>query len=181
MFRRRRFIRPNPLNPDQMATLVRANRLVSEGRPLEAGPLFALVAEALQQSRHPRRAANLYARASHSFADGNDEQATLKYARQALSLFAQTKMVPRQAAFYTNITRKLSTKGMAKAAAELQGEFGDQVAALPARLRLAPQPRHGLLPTTCPKCGAPMHADALEWVDEHTVECVYCGTLIREE
>jgi hypothetical protein len=38
-----------------------------------------------------------------------------------------------------------------------------------------------LLPTTCPGCGGPIRADEVEWVDEVTAECPYCGSAVRGE
>lgn len=37
------------------------------------------------------------------------------------------------------------------------------------------------LPTNCPKCGAPLQSDKVDWVDENTAECPYCGNSIRSE
>jgi hypothetical protein len=38
-----------------------------------------------------------------------------------------------------------------------------------------------LLPTKCPGCGGPIHADEVEWSDEATAECPYCGSAVRAE
>jgi hypothetical protein len=181
MLRRRRLFQTNPMSSDQIAILVRANQLMAGGKPLEAGPLFAQVADAMKSSNHPRRAANLYTRAAHAFADGNDGQAALKYARAALILFTQAKMARRAIEFYTNITRKLSTKGMKAAADALQSEYGAQIEALPVGPNTGNRPAHGQLPTACPKCGAPVHGDEVTWVDSSTIECEYCGASIRSE
>ncbi len=181
MFRRRQMMQANPLNAGQLAVLVQANQLVSKGKPLQAAALFVQVAQAMQASNHPRRAANLYTRAAHAFADGNEGPSALNYSRQALALFIEYNMPVRARTFFTNITRKLGDKGMNGAAEALQREFGAQIAALPAALRPAAQPQHGLLPTNCPKCGAPVHSEDATWVDESTVECEYCGALLRAE
>ncbi len=44
-----------------------------------------------------------------------------------------------------------------------------------------PAKRLPRLPTRCPSCGAPVDPRDVEWVDEATVECDYCGSLIRAE
>lgn len=181
MFRRRPRIQANPLTPDQLAILIKANQWMSEGNPSDAGSLFAELADAMQHSNHPRRAANLYARAAHAFADGNNEQAALKYARTALALFTQFNMLRRTPVFFTNITNKMKTKGMNVAAEALQREFGAQIATQPVTSRQVNRLQRGLLPTNCPKCGAVVNSDEADWVDDNTVECEYCGTLIRTE
>jgi hypothetical protein len=181
MFRRRSRFQDNPMAADQLALLIKANQLTASGKPLEAGPLFADVAEAMQRSNHPRRAANLYARAAHAFADGNNKQATLDYSRKALALLTQFKMIRRAPMFFANITRKMVDKGMNAASDALRREYGVQ---MPAQL-VATQPANlqhrGILPISCPKCGAAVHSDSVDWVDDSTAECEYCGTLIQVE
>ncbi len=178
MFRRRRMMQAMPLTAPQLEQMVQANQLLAQGKKLEAGAIFAGVADELKDSNHPRRAANVYTRAAHAYADGNDASNALACSRQALSLFIQNKMARRAAMFYTNITRKMSAHGMKEAEVALRGEFADKVAGQTFEPRQAPHP-HGTLPTDCPKCGAPVHGDDVNWVDEHTVECEYCGALIR--
>jgi hypothetical protein len=94
-----------------------------------------------------------------------------------LSLFIQYQMVQRTPVFYGNITRKLTNKGMKNAAEALVKEFGPVVGGMAAPAPAA-FPR-GSLPTTCPKCGAPLHGSEVIWVDAITAECAYCGTSIR--
>jgi hypothetical protein len=38
-----------------------------------------------------------------------------------------------------------------------------------------------LLPTHCPACGAAVRPDEVEWLDDVTAECAYCGSPVREE
>jgi hypothetical protein len=181
MFHRNTRFQDNPLSANQLADLVKANHLVSEGKPLDAARLFADMADELQRSNHPRRAANLYARAAHAFADGNNEQAALEKARKALALFTQFRMVGRTTMFFSNITRKMTVKGMKVAAEALQQEYGIQITPMPLESRQENRRQSGLLPTNCPNCGATVHRDEVEWVDDNTVECEYCGTLVRIE
>jgi hypothetical protein len=182
MFRRFRnpAFQANPLRPALMQTLNQANRFVANGQPGQAAPLFADVAGEMEATQHPRRAANLHAQAAHAYADSHNPQAALAQARAALTLFIQYQMVQRTPVFYTNITRKLTNNGMPNAAAALEKEFGSRVGAVPAPVSLAAG-QHGRLPTNCSKCGAPIHADEATWVDANTVECDYCGSLIRSE
>lgn len=181
MFRRRRPFRPRALGPDLMARLAQANQLQAQGKALEAARLFAQLANGMQARQHPRRAANLYARAAHASADGNDEPSALLYSRQALTLFTQVQMPARASAFYTNITRKMHNQGMQAQAETLQEEFGEKLPAIPAPTPTGSRSTRPLLPTNCPKCGARVHTEDATWVDDRTVECEYCGSLIRSE
>jgi hypothetical protein len=182
MFRRFRnpVFQPNPLTPAQMQNLNQANRLTANGQPGQAAPLFADVAGQMEATHHPRRAANLHALAAHAYADSRNEQAALVQARAALTLFIENQMARRTPVFYTNITRKFTNNGMPNAAAALAKEFGSRVGGMPAPVTPVAGP-HGRLPTNCGKCGAPIHTNEANWVDEGTVECDYCSSLIRAE
>jgi hypothetical protein len=37
------------------------------------------------------------------------------------------------------------------------------------------------LPEKCPYCGATIHPDLVEVIDEMTVECLYCGSVVQAE
>jgi len=180
----RRFRNPgfqaNPLGPIQMRTLSQANQLVAAGQPAQAAPLFADLASEMEATNHPRRAANLHAQAAHAYTDSQDGPAALIHARAALTLFLQYQMVRRTPVFYANITRKLTNKGMKNASEALVKEFGSRVGPILAAVT-PPAGQHGLLPTNCPKCGAPIHGDEANWIDSSTVECDFCGSLIRPE
>jgi hypothetical protein len=87
-------------------------------------------------------------------------------------------MDKRSTMFYANITRKLNDKGMKNVADALISEYGPRIAALPAGAA-SPAQKHGLLPSDCPQCGAPIHVDKAGRADSSTVECAYCGSQIR--
>jgi hypothetical protein len=180
----RRFRNPttqsNPLAAEMMQILNQANRLAANGQPGQGGQLFAQVADEMEASNHPRRAANLHAQAAHAYADSHNPQAVLAQARLALNLFIQNQMVWRTPVFYAKITRKLNNHGMPEAAEVLTQEFSGRVGGMPAPRQRAAG-RGGSLPTNCSKCGAPILADELTWVDDRTIECNYCGALIRAE
>ena len=38
-----------------------------------------------------------------------------------------------------------------------------------------------ILPTHCPSCGAAIKPDVVEWLDDVTAECGYCGSPVLEE
>ncbi|MGA2503035.1 MAG: hypothetical protein ABSG01_02980 [Anaerolineales bacterium] len=182
MFRRirRAAFQASTINPVQMQSLTNANQLVASGHPGQAAPLFANLAQEMEIAAHPRRAANLHAQAAHAYADSQNEQAALDQARRALNLFIQCKMINRFPVFYTNITRKLTNKGMKSASETLMSEFGSKIGPMSAN-QTPSLPHQGQLPTNCSKCGAPIHKNDANWVDDQTIECDFCGSLIRSE
>ncbi len=177
MFRRNRLQRGR-LEEAFLARLVEANRLLAAGQAAQAAPLFAQLAQALEASNHPRRAANLHARAAHAFADAaalaGHEGAALDHAHRALYLFQQHAMAQRFAQFYGNINRHFQARGMGSASATLQREFG-----LPVELAPAPAQATARLPGSCPKCGAPVRSDEVDWIDTSSAECPYCGAVLQ--
>jgi len=186
-----------PLGADQLALLQQANQLMASGHAGQAAPLFAQLAAQMEASNHPRRAANLHARAAHAFADSQAGQMALGQARSALNLFIANRMGLRAPTFFSNITRKMGNHGMQNAATALQQEYAGRLRAGPLMRRrqgglgaagagetmpAAPAaPAHGTLPTSCPKCGAPVHGGDANWLDNNTAECDYCGALLRAE
>ena len=171
---------PNPqLGADQLALLKQANELMAAGNASEAAPLFAQLAAQMEATNHSRRAANLHARAAHAFADSQAGQMALGQARSALNLFIANGMALRTPMFYSNITRKLGRGGMQNAARSLQQEYSGRLGV--AAAQPAPARHRGSLPTSCPKCGAPVHGSEANWVDDNTAECDYCGALMRAE
>ncbi|MGD0003140.1 MAG: hypothetical protein ABSE06_02795 [Anaerolineaceae bacterium] len=180
-FFRRRNIRGFQLGPVQMQVLSEANRLLAAGHPGEAAQLFANLAQQMEGSNHPRRAANLHAQAAHAYADNQDATDALTHARRALTLFLQYQMVERTPRFYANIERKLRARNMSTAADSLQAEFGKQVGSLP-QPQVQPQaPGQQRLPPTCPQCGAPVRGDEVDWINQYSAECIYCGAVIQTE
>jgi len=41
--------------------------------------------------------------------------------------------------------------------------------------------RKPVLPTHCPSCGGALRPDEVEWLNDITAECAYCGSPVREE
>ena len=179
MFRRNRpFAQNSPLNAAQIEVLTKANQMVANGNPGDAAPLFAQLARDLG-SNHPRRAANLHAVAAHAYADSANEALALAQARAALGMFIQNNMVNRTPVFYANISRKFDKMGMKTAASTLQNEFGEKVGAKGAQVPARPPTGRGVIPTNCPKCGAPLSRASATWINDQTAECEYCGSAIR--
>ena len=177
MFRRRLAMQKDVLSASQIEVLAKANQLAANNNAADAAPLYAELARELDVP-HPRRAANLHARAAHAYADAGNEQLALAQARAALTMFIQYRMINRTPVFFANITRKFNNKGMKNSASALQNEFGNRVGPMPPSTG-SRSAKRGVLPTNCPKCGAPIHSDEATWIDDLTAECDYCGAAIR--
>jgi hypothetical protein len=168
--------RASALQPSEQRRLEEANQLLEDNKPAQAAPIFAKLAEVLTSAKQPKRAASLHAQAALAFAKSRNESA-LTQARTALTLMLQYKLDGQASAFYNELTRELTKRGLKVAAETLTSEFGDKVPQpIPFDSRAAQLAR---LPSNCPHCGAPLRSSDVHWVDALTMECGFCGTPIR--
>ncbi|MGB8645480.1 MAG: hypothetical protein WCF84_09600 [Anaerolineae bacterium] len=161
-----------------MQQLYRANQLLMNGQAAEAAALFAQLAVELERLGHPRRAANLHVQAARAYAEARIEKNATEEGRTALNQFLQLGMAQRAARFYQNVRRRMQELGMKGAADALQKEFEGKVPKVEAGDAPAAK---GRLPAKCSQCGAPVRSDEVDWIDAHSAECVYCGSVVQTE
>lgn len=174
--RMRRFVRHSgSLQSVLVETLGRANHLLEQGKPGQAAKLFAQLAQGAENTGHPRKAANLYAQAALAFADAHADADALNQARIALNQFIQLEMDERATTFLSNITTKLRSNGKASIAETLEREFSDKI---DTSASAEPELRKRL-PAKCPQCAAPVRTDEVDWIDDASAECAYCGAVVQ--
>jgi hypothetical protein len=104
----------------------------------------------------------------------------MTHLQQGLGLFALRGQWQRFCNSSQRIAAELSQRGLTEQARQIEATLK---ATLPsdfvpgARQEKA---KH-VLPTNCPGCGGPLHADEVGWIDEITAECQYCGSAVRAE
>ena len=168
--------RDSALQPSEQRRLEEANFYLENNKPAQAAPIFAKLAEVRESSRQPKRAANLHSQAAIAFARSRNE-AALMQGRAAMSLLLQYKLEQQAAAFYKDLMREFTKRGMKSAAEALAKEFGEHVPeATPLDPRAAQLNR---LPSNCPNCGASLRQSDVKWTDAGVIECGFCGTPIR--
>lgn len=184
MFRRarplRRFApgRPprNPIAPALMALLMNANRLADSGRYAEAAPMFGQLAQEAEKHQKLGQAVRLHVRAAECYGQTGNKTALMNHARRALSLAQNSGDSQRAATLLQRLTQALNEHGLRAEAETLQREFGGMMGLAPAG---APPPASRRLPATCPQCAAPVRNDEVDWIDEDSAECAYCGGVIQ--
>jgi hypothetical protein len=75
---------------------------------------------------------------------------------------------------------ELAARSLSQEASEIESllkKLSSSISAVETNPTPAKKP---LLPTYCPSCGATVRPDEVEWLDEVTAECAYCGSLVRE-
>ncbi len=152
----------------------RAHRLLGEGQPGQAATLFSQLAAGIDGRGRPRQAGNLHAKAAHAFIESGDARQTLEQARLVLGIFTRFGMLPRAAQFKARIVQHLREKGMTE-----EADIFEKETDLPAVPFQAADRSRARLPADCPKCGAPVRSDEVEWIDATSAECGYCGVTLQ--
>jgi hypothetical protein len=79
------------------------------------------------------------------------------------------------------IIGELNQHGLAEEANEISSFLNSNLPgnfSAPEEASLARKP---VLPTHCPSCGAALRPGEVDWLDEISAECAYCGSPVREE
>ncbi len=177
MFRRaRRFLRGGPPLPP---ALQHANRLMSEGNYAEAALAFHDLAKKAER-RFPERAPFLYIEAGHAEMLDNDGKKAVAHFRSGLTLLATQQRYHRVRRIGERMVDELRSHGFKAESEEIASVIQGN---LPASADILTEPprKPAILPTHCPSCGAAVRPDEVDWLDEITVECDYCGSPVRSE
>lgn len=78
----------------------------------------------------------------------------------------------------TRVISELNEGGLKKEAAEIETWLKN---VSPMTSSPDPPRKRPVLPTHCPACGAALRPDEVEWLDEVTAECAYCGSSVRAD
>lgn len=178
MFRRRiqRAIRRmgTPAIPPQ---LLRANQWMANGDYENAASAYKELARRAEEL-FPQRAPFLYIEAGRAAILSGQTKPGVADLRRGLTLFASQGRNHRMQAIGQRVIDELKTHSLNSEAEEISLLIHGN---LPQEIQTK-QPVAGqrpILPTHCPSCGAVVKADDVEWLDEVTAECDYCGSPIR--
>lgn len=179
--RRRRPFRPPFRRPGARRVppeLQRANALMENGDFLEAANAFAQIAQQAERRRGPR-APIFHLRAGRAYAQADVIRKGMAHLKKGLSMIAARRdWVPLQR-FGQRTVAELNELGFTNEAQEIAAYLK---ATLPTGAQTnAPTKTSASLPTHCPGCGAPVRSDEVEWIDDETAACIYCGNPIRGE
>jgi len=182
MFRRpfARPLRRALLRPAIPLALMRANELLASGNYPAAAEAYEQLARGAQRRGLPHDAP-LFLQAGRCRILAGQVPAGMNDLQQGLTILAGRGNWVRLQNAGRRAAHELRGRGLTAEAAEIEAllknllpaGFGDgePVAAAPRRL----------LPTHCPACGAPILSDEVDWADEVTAECPYCGSAVRAE
>ena len=181
MFKRRGFVRPfgRPTFPEIPPALRQANELMAGGNFLGAAQAFEVLARGAVARNGPR-APMMLIQAGRMRILAGQVPLGMTHLQQGLGLFAKRGQWQRYRNISKRIAGELSQHGLTEQAKLIEG---DLKAVLPAGF-VSPAGEgisKPVLPTNCPGCGGPIHAKEVEWTDEITAECQYCGSAVRAQ
>lgn len=175
MFRRQ--IRKT-LAQDVPPVLQEANFAFDKGEYGRAGELFERIAQTADARGGPR-APIFYLQAGRARVFAGQIKLGMPSLKRGLELFAERGQLHKLHQAGARMLAELNERGLTAETDEMAG-FLKKLA--PSTRTLEPAPvKRPILPTHCPSCGAAVRPDEVEWLDDVTAECAYCGSPIREE
>lgn len=178
MFRRpiRRAVRVMTRNAVEHNEFFRANQLFQMGQYETAAVEYAQLAHRMERIGKPRQAANLHAQAALAWAKAGIEPRANNQANMAFSQFTLLGMKQRMNEFRTQFNQALhpNTADQKENPPLEPVENNQQTTHIPASTV-----RHGRLPSVCSHCGAPVRSTEVEWIDDSSAECDFCGAILQ--
>jgi len=178
MFRRRAARQSRGFQPPAVPPLLqRAHRMLAQGEYAEAALEFHGLAQKAEE-RFPERAPMLYLEAGRAAILSGQNKTGVAHLRRGLTLLASQMRFQRMQVLGQRIVVELRERGLKAEAQEILGLLQNnlpqnEVVESQAEIKKPP------LPTHCPSCGAAVRPNEVEWLDEVTAECDYCGSPVR--
>jgi hypothetical protein len=168
-----------PLAQPVLRELNRAHGLLGSGHYDEAADLFGQLADGAEERRMAKRAASLHAQAAEALIAAGEPAEAVERARRAMNLLALAGRPRRARRLAERIHEALLAKGYtSEADALFQGAPVSAGEPLP---EAEPAPSRAALPGKCPHCGGAARSDDVEWIDEASAECAFCGGVIKTQ
>jgi hypothetical protein len=154
--------------------------MLSEGHYAEAASAFEQLARAAEARGGPR-APVFYLQAGRSQVMAGQTAGGVENLERGLGLFAIRGQQFRVSNAGARVVIELNGRGLKKEAQQISDYLKELLPGFsetPAETAPANRPA---LATHCPGCGAPLRPDEVEWLDEATAECAFCGSPVRGE
>jgi endogenous inhibitor of DNA gyrase (YacG/DUF329 family) len=183
MFRRRATLRSFRRHPmgEVPPALQRANQLYHDGDYYGAALIFEDFSRRALARNGPR-ASWFLLQAGRMRIQAGEVQVGMEHVTQALHLFVERGQWDRLSKSGNRLLGELNQQGLFEQASQIEKIMK---ASLPvgfvASSGMDNETVSRILPSNCPKCGAPLHKDEVEWMDKITAECPYCGNAVRSE
>jgi hypothetical protein len=174
----RRHIRKT-LAQDIPPILQEANFAFDKGEYGRAGELFEQIAKTAAARGGPR-APLFYLQAGRARILAEQTALGMPSLKRGLELLAEHGRFLRLHRAAGRVIAELNERGLKKEASEIETWLKTASPSMPAFESSEAPAKRPVLPTHCPSCGATLRPDEVEWLDNVTAECAYCGSPIRE-
>ena len=158
--------------------LQEANFAFDKGEYGRAGELFEKIAQTAD-ARGGARAPIFHLQAGRARVLAGQTKLGIPSLKRGLELFAPRGQIHKLDQAGTRVLAELKARGLTNEAAEMESFLKKLSPSMPS-MESTPAKRP-ILPTHCPSCGAALRSDEVEWLNEVTAECAYCGSLVRAE
>jgi hypothetical protein len=155
--------------------LQEANFAFDKGQYGRAGELFEKIAETTAARGGPR-APLFYLQAGRARVLAGQTSLGMPSLRRGLELLAGQKNFPRLQQAGLRVIAELAERGLQKESSEIEQWLKNSSPSVSSSAFPVKRPT---LPAHCPACGAAVRPDEVEWLDDVTAECAYCGSPIR--
>lgn len=173
----RRHIRKT-LAEDVPPILQEANFVFDKGEYGRAAELFERIAQTADARSGPR-APLFHLQAGRARILAGQALLGMSSLRRGLELLAQRRRFPRLHRAGGRVVTELRERGLKDEASEIEAWLNAVLSSMPG-LEVPETPsKRSALPTHCRACGATVRPDEVEWLDEVTAECAYCGSPLR--
>jgi hypothetical protein len=160
--------------------LQEANYAYAKGEYGRAGELFERIAEGADARGGPR-APLFHLQAVRSRIFAGQTKLGMPSLKRGLELLAERKQFQRLQNAGMRVIAELNERGLKSEVVDIEILLKTL---LPSKTMFETKEtpaKRPILPTHCPSCGAAVKPDEVEWLDEITAECGYCGSPVREE
>ena len=160
--------------------LQEANFAFDKGEYGRAGELFEQIAQTTDARGGPR-APTFHLQAGRARILAGQTRLGLPSLKRGLELLAARGHLHRLHLGARRVITELKARGLTSEATEIEAWLQNTSPSAPAIDLDVSAAKRPTLPTHCPSCGAALRSDEVEWLDEVTAECAYCGSPVREE
>lgn len=180
MFKRARRIINRIAKPNIPPLLRRANQLMASGDYTNAESAFSELAQRAE-NKFPQHAPAMYIQAGRAAILSQQTKKGLAHFRSGLTLLGTERRFARLEKVGNIILAELREQRLNAEADEIEQVLKNNLPAFDSSNQTSQPKKKVILPTHCPSCGAIIRPDEVDWLDEITAECEYCGSPVREK
>jgi hypothetical protein len=158
---------------------------MESGDYARAARIFGKEADKARDKGQFAAASRLALQCARAHLAGDNVEAALERAKQALQYMAQSGRPGRIPVALNRMVEHLRQRGYEAEADQLQREVEERLAEVGLSLKefqtqtVSTAERRGQLPGKCSTCAGPLNPNEVEWYDTHSAECPYCGSVVK--